>query len=257
VRRRLATLGVLLVASACACTAQAELNQQGNLVVRFDSELSPKRLPRHRPVPIAVSVSGAVRDAHGGEVPQLRRISVAINRAGQLEDRGLPTCEVGSIQPSTEAAARRICGDAIVGHGRVTVLARLDNQRSFTVKGRLLAFNGPRRGGHKLILAQVYTKDPPGAFVLTFKLKRGKGIYGTVMTTTLPRRAWGWAYLTAFEMTLHRTYEAHGKSRSLLSAACAAPEGFPGAVFPFAKATYGFDTGQTLTTTALRTCKVR
>lgn len=256
-RRRRVILGALILAVAWACTAQAELNQQGGLVVRFDSELLPKRLPRHRPAPIAVTVAGSVRATKGKRLPQLRRISVAINRSGRLDDRGLPTCAVGSIQPSTEAAARRICGDAIIGHGRVTVQTRIDNQRSFAVDGRLIAFNGPRRNGHKLILAQVYTKDPPGAFVLTFTLTKKRGLYGTVMTTTLPRKAWGWAYLSAFEMTLHRLYRAGGQPRSLLSAACAAPDGFPGAVFPFARATYGFDNGQKLKTTAVRSCKVR
>lgn len=256
-RRSFATIAALLLIAACACTAQAELNQQGKLVVRFDSELVPKRLPRHRPAPIAVTVSGDVKTTKDGRLPQLRRISVAINRSGRFYDRGLPTCRLQSIQPSTEAAARRICGDAIIGHGEVTVRARIDNQRSFSVDGRLLAFNGPRRQGRKLILAQVYTQDPPGAFVLTFKLTKKRGLFGTVMRTTLPRKAWGWAFLTHFSMTLHRVYEEGGQRRSLISAACAAPKGFPGAIFPFAKATYGFDNGQSLTTAVSRSCKVR
>jgi len=256
-RSRLAILAALLVATASACTAQAELNHQGDLVVRFDSELVPKRLPRHRPAPIAVTVSGDVKTKKDGQLPQLREIAVAINRSGKLYDRGLPTCRLESIQPATEAAARRICGDAIVGHGEVTVTAAIDTQSSFAVEGKLLAFNGPRQHGRKLILAQVYTKDPPGAFVLTFKIIRRGGLYGTVMKTTLPKRAWGWAYLTHFSMTLHRVYRQGGRRRSLLSAACSAPAGFPGAVFPFAKATYGFDTGHRLTTTVVRSCKVQ
>lgn len=255
-RRRYAVAAISLLLAACACTAQAELTQQGSLVVAFNSGLSPHRLPRHRPVPIAVTVSGKVKTTKSGRLPQLRRISVAINRAGRLYDRGLPTCRVQSIQPSTLEAARRICGNAIIGHGRVTVMARLDNQRSFAVKGALLAFNGPRRHGQKLILAQVYSTNPPGAFVLTFKLSKKRGRFGTVMTTILPRKAWGWAYLTQFSMTLHRVWKAGGKTHSLVSAACAAPAGFPGAVFPFAKATYGFDNGQKIATTVFRSCKV-
>lgn len=256
-RRWRVILGTLLVAAACACTAQAELNQQGSLVVRFDGGLQPNRLPRHRPAPIAVTVGGDVKSTQPGRLPQLRRISVAINRSGRFYDRGLPICRVESIQPSTEAAARRICGEAIVGHGEVTVLARIENQQPFTVRAKLLAFNGPRRGGAKLILAQVYSQDPPGAFVLSFEMRKREGLYGTVMSATLPRKAWGWAYLTHFSMTLHRVYTDHGRRRSLLSAACAAPAGFPGAVFPFAKATYGFDNGQEVTTTIVRGCKVR
>jgi len=77
-----------------------------------------------------------------------------------------------------------------------------------------------------------------------------------VLSTTLPKMAQDWAYLTHFDMTLKRTYTYKGKRRSYVSAACRAPAGFPGAVFPFAKARYGFDDGRELKTTVVRSCKV-
>lgn len=252
---------VIAAAALALCLsipAQAELSQQGDLLVTFDGGLSPTRLPRSVPVPVAVSVAGDIKSASGNstQVPQLRTISVAINRAGQLYDKGLPTCAVKTIQPATEAEAHRVCGGAIVGTGHVTVQARIPSQRPFAVKAQLLAFNGPRKHGNKLILAQVYAKDPPGAFVLSFKVKRRGGAFGTVMSTALPPSAQGWAYLTHFDMTLKRTYEFGGKRRSYVSAACSAPAGFPGAVFPFARASYGFDDGQRVTTTVVRSCHV-
>jgi len=76
------------------------------------------------------------------------------------------------------------------------------------------------------------------------------------MSTTLPQSAWGWAYLTHFDMTLDRRFRRHGKVRSYVSAACSAPDGFPGAVFPFAKASFGFDNGQRLGMTVVRSCRV-
>jgi hypothetical protein len=242
-----------------AVAAEAELNQEGDLIVGFKGALSPTTLPRKVPAPIAVTVDGDIRDADGeeGRLPQLRKITVAINRAGELYDKGLPTCAVKSIQPATEAEAQRVCGDAIVGRGHVTVQARIPSQAPFSVGAKLLAFNGPRRNGHKLILAQVYSSAPPGAFILAFTVKHRGGLYGTTMSTTLPKSAQGWAYLQHFDMTLKRTYTYEGKRRSYISAACAVPAGLPGAVFPFAKATYGFDNGQSLTTTVVRSCKVR
>ena len=54
----------------------------------------------------------------------------------------------------------------------VSLQAHISGQHSFPVEGKLLAFNGPKQNGHKLILAQVYSEDPPGAFVLTFSLKK-------------------------------------------------------------------------------------
>ena len=133
---------------------------------------------------------------------------------------------------------------------------RLQGQLPFTVRARLLAFNGPREDGRRLILAQVYAQDPPGSFILTFRVTRKAGTYGTVLSTTLPETTRGWAYLTHFDMTLHRTYTYRDKERSYISAACDAPSGFDRALFPLARATYTFATGQRLTMSEAATCHV-
>ncbi|HEX4668808.1 MAG TPA: hypothetical protein VH275_02380 [Solirubrobacterales bacterium] len=255
-RSRRSVIAAIVIALCVAIPAQAEVSQQGNLITSFESDLAPKKLPRKVLAPVAVRVAGDFKTTKGAQLPQLRTISVAINRAGRLYDKGLPTCRLATIEPATEEAAQRLCHRAIVGSGHVTVGVHLENQAVFEVKANLLAFNGPREHGHKLILAQVYTKDPPGAFVLTFKLKRGPGLFGTVMSTSLPASAQGWAYLSHFDMTLDRQYRYRGKAHSYVSAACSAPAGFPGAVFPLAKASYGFANGQTLKTTVVRSCRV-
>lgn len=239
--------------------AQAEVTQEGDLITSFVSSLSPTALPRKTTAPVAVRVAGDVRSASGNEdaLPQLRTIKVAINRQGRLFDRGLPICEVETIQPATERAAKQACGGAIVGSGHVTVRAHIPSQPPFSVNAKLLAFNGPRRNGHKLILAQAYARKPPGAFVLTFVVRRVKGVFGTTMTTTLPESAQDWAYLTHFDMTLRRIYEYRGQQHSYVSAACAAPAGFRSALFPFARATYGFADGQSMSTSVSGRCTVK
>jgi hypothetical protein len=247
------TIGLLL---CVAIAADAELNRKGDLIVSFQGEITPSQLPRTKPVPVQVRVAGNVKTSHGLRLPQLRTIAVAINRTGQLYDKGLPTCRVARIQPATEAVAKKRCADSIVGSGHVTLVVRLPSQGDYISRNNLLAFNGPRENGKKLILAQIYSKNPPGAIVLTFVVKRNKGLYGNVIETTLPDYAQGWAYLTQFDMTLGRTYVSHGKKRSFVSASCAAPAGFPGALFPFAKASYKFSTGEVVTTKIMRHCTV-
>ncbi len=250
-------LAAALAAALClAIPASAEVSQQGNLITTFEGDMAPKTLPRKALAPVAVRVAGDFKAAKGAKLPQLRKISVAINSAGHLEDEGLATCRLARIEPATEKEAQKICHRAIVGSGHVSVGVHIENQAAFEVKANLLAFNGPTEHGRKLILAQVYAKDPPGAFVLTFRLKKQPGLFGTVMSTQLPASAQGWAYLSHFDMTLDRRYRSHGKARSYVSAACGAPAGFPGAVFPLAKASYGFANGQTLRTTVVRSCRV-
>jgi hypothetical protein len=249
-------ISLALAALALAGPASAELTQQGKLLVGFNGGLSPKTLPRDKPAPVAVKVEGDIKTTQGAPLPQLRTITVAINRAGRLYDKGLPACNVDAIQPATEAEAQTLCHRSIVGSGHVSLQAHIQGQHSFPVEGKLLAFNGPKKHGKKIVLAQVYSDDPPGAFVLTFTLKKQPGLFGTVMSTTLPAEAMGWAYLTHFDMTLDRSYRHKGVIHSYVSAACSAPAGFPGAVFPFAKASFGFAGGQKLRTTVVRSCRV-
>jgi len=241
---------------ALAALAQAELSRKGDLIVSFQGEIAPSALSRTKPEPVSVRVAGNVKTTNGLRLPQLRTIAVAINRSGRLYDKGLATCRVESIQPATEAVAKKRCADSIVGSGHVTLVVRLPSQGDYISRNNLLAFNGPREGNKKLILAQIYSKNPPGAIILTFTVRPSKGLYGNVIETTLPDYAQGWAYLTQFDMTLGRTYTYRGKQRSYVSASCAAPAGFPGALFPFAKATYEFATGEVVTTKINRHCKV-
>jgi hypothetical protein len=249
---------VLLVALGLAAAARGEVEQDGNLIVHFDGGISPHALPRTGTAPVAVSIDTGFTTTDGADPPpQLRQISIGINRGGKLFDRGLPTCRIHEIQPATIAAARRICGGAIVGNGHVQVRVLLTNQQPFTFKGPLLVFNAMRSGGKRRILAQVYGIRPPSAFVLTFKVLNQAGTFGTLIRTTLPQSAWKWAYVTHFDMRLRRTYTYRGKRHSFLSAGCSAPPGFPGAVYPFAQANFKFAEGQRVTSTLIRDCTVK
>jgi|GEM_PF-1648213 len=198
-------LALLLAALASAGSAAAEKQQSGNLLVSFDGGISPHALPRRGTAPVSVTVDSSFATTDESDPPpQLRRIAIAINRGGRIFDRGLPTCRVQRIQPSTIAAAKRICGGAIVGNGHVQVRVNLANQPPFTFKGPMLVFHATRAGGHRRLLAQVYGTRPPSAFVLTFKILRRKGTFGTLIKTSLPQAARKWAYVTHFDMKLRR-----------------------------------------------------
>jgi len=249
----------LLLAVGAAGAARGEVEQEGDVIVSFDGGISPHALPRTGVAPIAVSVDSAFRSSEGTDPPpQLRAISIAINREGKLFDRGLPACRVRKIQPTTIGAARKICGDSIVGSGSVEVRVHLANQPPFTFRGPLLVFHAKPAGGDRRLLAQVYSRKPPSAFVLTFRILKRPGTFGTLIKTTLPRQARKWAYVTHFDMKLRRTYAYRGERRSYVSAGCPAPAGFPGAIYPFARATFDFEGGRRIVTDPLvRSCRVR
>lgn len=248
----------LLIALGAAGVARAEVEQEGSVIVAFDGGIAPQALPRTAAAPVKVTIDSTFRSSEGVDPPpQLRTISIGINRAGKIFDRGLPTCRVRKIQPATIRAAKRICGGAIVGNGNVEVRVHLANQPPFTFKGPMLVFHAKRSGGNRRLLAQVYGRRPPSAFVLNFKIVEKPGEFGTVIKTSLPKSARKWAYVSHFDMKLRRIYTYRGERHSFVNASCAAPEGFPGAVYNFAQGNFGFAGGKHVVTSLVRDCTVR
>lgn len=243
--------------AACAALAQAELSANGDLFVRFGGDLAPNALPRHARAPISVRISGTVRTLSGARPPALREIAIAINRGGHLDTRGLPVCRQGQIDPASSRQALAACAPALVGGGSYVADVAFPEQAAFPSRGRILAFNAVA-DGRRAILAHVYGASPvPITRVVVFHIHRGSGTYGTILTGSLPARLNRWGYLKRISLNLHRDFTYRGRPHSYLSAACAAPSGFAGTVFPFAHASMTFDDGRTLSSTLTRSCTVR
>jgi hypothetical protein len=95
-------------------------------------------------------------------------------------------------------------------------------------------------------------------FILPFRIVRLRnGEFGTLFVARIPKIAAQLGYVTNVSLTFERRYAYHGRSRSFLSARCAAPAGFPGAVFTLARGSFTFTNGQRLSTTLARNCWVR
>jgi hypothetical protein len=258
-RRRAIPIALLLAALLGAGVARGELTQSDGLRVAFDGGFTPHALPRNRPVPVTVHIEGSIGTANGSRPPQLRRIAFAINRHGRLSTRGLPTCQTGLLQSTTTQAALARCRPALVGRGSFGAVVAFPTLSLIPVRGRLLAFNG-RDGGRPAILLHLYVSNPVQVtFILPFKVTAGQntGSFGTVLTARIPKIAGDLGYVTDIDLKIGRRYSYRGRPRSLFSASCAAPAGFPGAIFDFAKGSFDFANGQQLTTTLTRDCRVR
>lgn len=143
-----------------AVPAHAGVSREGGLITAFRAELAPRKLPRKTRAPISVHVDGSFRTADHAPRPQLRTISIAINRAGRIDAAGLMAYRAATVRSANPAAARRLCGRALVGTGHVTLETHLPSQEPFTARGNLLAFNGPLEHGLRTILAQIYVGNP-------------------------------------------------------------------------------------------------
>jgi hypothetical protein len=253
---RIVLLGAALLVLAAAALASAEVVQKGNLRVSFSGEIKPRTLPREGVAPIAVTVGGLIKSADRSAPPSLQRLDIAINRHGRLNYQGLPTCPIEEIQPATTQNALAACRSSLVGEGFFAANVAIPQQSPFPSNGKLLAFNG-REHGKPVIFAHIYGSDPvPTSLTLSMRITTiPKGTFGTLISTSLPRVTSNIAFVRQITLTLQRDFSSHGKRQGYLAAGCPAPRGFPGTVFPLAKASFSFEGGRTLRKVLNRSCK--
>ena len=246
------------MASLGTTVAGADIFSGANVHVTFNGRIEPRSLPRFEPAPVRLFLKGALSAADGNEPPSLLRVTIALNRHGEVRTVGLPVCRKRSITSSTTRQALAACRDALVGHGRFKARIEIPDLAPFPANGRVLAFNA-RLHGRPVILAHIYGREPvPTTRVLTLTFQRQRsGAFGTTISLTLPNARKNWGHVTGFSLYLHRRYEYRHRVHSLISASCPAPRGFDSAVFKAAKGTYYLADGRVITRVLSGSCRVR
>jgi hypothetical protein len=257
-RARLAlALCALAAASLLAATANAERSQDGNLIVSLNGGITPRELPRDRPAPVAVHLSGRVLTSDQAPLPRVNWIRLELAWRGVLDTRGLPVCPRVRLLGADTRRAMEQCGGSMVGRGRLFARIFVPNQRPFDVRARLTAFNGRTEAGRSAVLVHSYANYPPVAFVIPFSVHHKKGAFRTVLVALIRRSAGPWPHVANFQISVSRSFNKDGERHSYLSASCPVPEHFTAGFLSFARATYTFKGGKQLTTESVRSCRAR
>lgn len=244
-RRLVIPILIALAAFAGGAVSYAKTVQKEGVRVSFNASFAPHDLPRSRPAPISVTVQGKVSMADGSHPPALRNLEIQLNRNGRLYSKGLDTCRAPALQSTSTRTALARCRGALVGSGSFRALVTLE--REIETSGRILAFNSRSHGKDALILHLF--AGVPVRFTLVVPLKIGRlqeGEYGTVLRARIPRLAGGLGSVTEINLTIGRRYSFRGQRRSYISAACQAPGSLSGGVFNFARASFRFESHQTI-----------
>jgi hypothetical protein len=252
-------LALTLIAALClTALAAAEITQKGNLRLAVQGKLSPKKLPREGAAPIAVSVGGEISTLDQSLPPQLKQIRIELNREGQLDSKGLELCPYAKIQPGSTSRALAGCRSSLVGKGGFSADITLAGQEPYPTEGKLLVFNGERKG-RPVLFGHIYSSQPfATSFVIVFDLSMHQsGTYGSVLTAKLPKAMKAWGRLTGLSMTLSRRYSVNGKRHSYLSSGCPAPKGFSQVEFPLARTSFEFAGGDVLRSVLRSRCRTR
>lgn len=256
-----AVKGVLAV-SFCvvlgAGIARAEVFGGEHVRATLNGHLEPHALPRTGSVPVSLQVEGGLTSTDGSEPPRLQRLTIEINRYGELSTAGLPVCPMRSIRATSTERALAACRDALVGSGHFTAHIGVPSAAPFPAVGRMLLFNSVLHGRH-VILAHIYGTDPlPTSRVLVIAYHRASsGAFGTTLSIRMPSVTVNWGYATGFQLNLHRRYTYGGRPRSFINASCPAPRGLDVAFFTAAKGTYYLAEGRKVSRVLKGNCAVR
>jgi hypothetical protein len=174
-------------------------------------------LQKQKLTPVGFHTKGSLATADGSQLPALREVVTDVDDDVAVDVSGLPVCRRDQLVAQDTTAAKRACGDAILGTGSGSVRVAFPEQPPFDSTGPLLLFNGGAKGGVITLFTHTYVNVPaPTAVVTTVKVtKERKGPYSTRFAVTVPAIAGGHAAVTHFELA---TLE--GREHSFLYARC-------------------------------------
>jgi hypothetical protein len=247
-------LALVVLSLIIAAGASGERHQRGNLIVSLDGELSPLQLPRDHLAPVAVRLEGGLRTDDGTTLPRVTRIQLALPAQARLDTRGLPRCSPRKLRFTTTAAARRACGPALVGRGKLRAVVVIPGQAPLEITARMLAFNA-RIAGRRAVVMHAFGEAAPIAVVLEFMFGRSDGRLGTTLVASLPRALGPWPRFAHFEMTLSRRFTYRGETRNYLRASCPIPPALTAGFFSLARTSFTLAGGGQISTGITRGCR--
>jgi hypothetical protein len=216
--------GALLLCGAAALLAtggaKAALVEFDNLAVRADGSFEPRSLPRHRFDPISFEGRLDIRARDGGRPAVLQQAIVGFDRDGRLDAAGLPVCPPERIAAASTEEAKRLCGGAIVGSGRIEVEVSLASG-TVMASSPLTLFNGPPQNGEPTVVAHAQVTVPATqTYAIVVPIERRRGEFRYRATLDVPPIAGGLGSITHVEVDIGRRYRVGGHRRSYVSARC-------------------------------------
>ncbi len=218
-----ATAAVLAaLALAAGAAAKVEVVQVGNLFLRDNGGISPRKLPRRAQAPISATLNGTIGTTDGSHPPALESVIADFDRTIQIDARGLPACSRAKLVARSTAAAKHACRGAIVGSGSGEVEVAFPEQAPFRATGPIVLFNGGVHGSTTLLLIHTYVAVPaPTAVIVPAAITRiSRGHFGLHTVARIPRIAGGYGSVTRFKIVVGRRFAFKGRKRSYLTASC-------------------------------------
>lgn len=213
-------LGLLVVAATASAFKVHVV--VGNLVLDAEGGFAPKALPKFVNAPITTHGGGKLSTVSGELPPILDKFILEFDKHGALDTTGLAVCTKGKLTATDVPAARRACGEAIVGKGFGSAVVKFPEQGPIKVGSPITLFNGPKKGSDDTIIAHAHLNYPgPATFIVPIVIEKiNKGVFGYRVNVNIPKIAGGYGHPIAGSAKVGRKWTFKGREHSYINARC-------------------------------------
>lgn len=241
--------------AACALASLWASNASGladtvvpisNVRMTFGPLVTPKKLSRVEPTPIALNLEGRIETLNGSRPPAVQELVLDLDRHIAIDAQGIPVCKGGQRYIRFPDLKSR-CKEAIVGGGKIGVQFQFPEQPPVFSESELIVFNAGMQAPGKTALYGVANLTQPitTSFLMTIEITKHSG--GNRVVVEVPTLANGAGSLTYFSARLKRRFARNGEAIDFLTGRC--PKG---RLQSHIKALFG--DGTTLGVDTLQTC---
>jgi hypothetical protein len=160
--------------------------------------------------------------ANGEHPPAVREVILEVDKAGEVHTKGIPTCKMSKLLATETAAAKKACGEALIGEGEATAQVQFEEQKPINVNSKVLVFNCGESGGKTTMFIHAFFSQPvSGAIVTTVTITKHKhGRFGTLAVAKIPQITGGFGSITKFNLEIFKSVKVRARptTRSARSA---------------------------------------
>ena len=154
-------------------------------------------------------VRGRYRNEEGEPLGALRTLRFEGDRHLALDLADVPVCELpGRDVRRNLDEMERLCGEAAVGHGQMTVEAYFPGERWIPATGDMTIYNLGRKPDGPDLLAFVELPAPfTAALSIPIELRRlNRGPFGWEVRAPIPKIAGGAGFITEYSLRIGRRF---------------------------------------------------
>jgi len=170
----------------------------------------PSSLPRSEPAPIRMAVAGKYRlEAVGAHFEALQALRFEADRHIALDLQGVPVCKGPGRDVRRDLdEMERLCGDAAIGHGDLTVEVAFAGERMLPATSKMTVYNRGRVRGRAELLAFAYLPAPiTAALQIPIEIRRtDRGRIGWEARPSIPKIAGGSGWISEYSLRIGKRF---------------------------------------------------